>query len=117
MRARLFGACAVLSLAAACSGHSSSIEVTAPTAVKCEVAVANEMSGAAPPAGMSSTIAVTTTRDCTWTAASAVSWIAITSGSSGQGSGAVSYRVSANADPLQRQGTVDVNSKTITLVQ
>jgi hypothetical protein len=47
--------------------------------------------------GGSGTITVTTQSDCSWLASSGVSWIAITSGSSGTGSGTVGYLISPNA--------------------
>lgn len=75
------------------------------------------MSGAAPAAGMSSTVAITTTRDCTWSATSAASWIAITSQASGQGSAELAYRVAANGEPTQRRGTLDVNNTQLLIVQ
>lgn len=117
MRARLYGAFVVLAVASACTGSSTSTDVTAPTSLKCAVTVANAMSGAAPAAGTTSTVDVTTTRDCTWTSATTTPWITITSGTSGQGSGSVAYRVAANADPAQRRGTLDVNNTQILVVQ
>jgi hypothetical protein len=75
------------------------------------------MQGAAPASGTSSTLSVTTTRDCTWTATSAQSWLTITDGTNGQGSGSVSYKVAANPQPAQRRGTLAVNSNQIGIVQ
>ncbi len=117
MRARLFGACALVTLTAACSGGSTSIDITAPTAAKCEVSVANAMSGAVPAAGASSTLTVTTTRDCTWTATTNATWIAWTSTANGQGSASITYRVSANHDPAQRRATVGVNAAELMVIQ
>ena len=47
-------------------------------------------------AGGTGTVDVMTQPGCTWTASESASWIAITSGSSGNGSGTVTYQVAAN---------------------
>src|SRR4051812_22657476 len=117
MRARLFAICVLSFLTAACNGSSSSISVTSPTTAKCEVAVENAPSATAPAAGMSSTLTISTNRDCTWTASTAASWIAITSATSGQGSGSLAYRVSTNADPAPRQASLDVNNTHVAVTQ
>ncbi len=48
-------------------------------------------------AGGTGTISVTTQSGCPWTAMTGVTWVTITSGSSGTGSGIVSYTVSSNS--------------------
>lgn len=116
MRARLFAASALLAVVAACS-RSNSIDVTSPSTVKCQVTVANQLQGAAPASGTSSTLTVTTTRDCTWTATSDQAWITIAGGANGQGSGSVSYSVAANAQPAQRRATLAVNDTQTAIVQ
>ena len=116
MRARLFPACALAFLVAACSA-SNSVEVTAPTGLKCQVTVANQMQGSAPASGTSSTLDVTTTRDCTWTATSDQPWLTITNGANGQGSGTVSFSIAPNGQPAQRRATLDVNSSQVPVVQ
>src|SRR4029078_6974463 len=74
--------------------------------------------GCRPPhAGATGSLGVTTTRDCTWTASSAVSWITFTTDASGQGSGTIGYRVAANADASIRRGSVEVNNAQVTIVQ
>ena len=47
--------------------------------------------------GGSGSITVTTQSGCAWSASSGVSWITITSGSSGTGSGTVAYSVTSNS--------------------
>ncbi|MBF0558167.1 MAG: BACON domain-containing protein [Nitrospirae bacterium] len=54
---------------------------------------------------------------CTWTAASNASWITITSGSSGTGSGTVSYSVSANTSGSSRTGTITAAGQTYTITE
>ncbi len=68
-------------------------------------------------AGGTGAIAVTTSSSCAWTASSDVSWITITSGTSVTGSGSVAYQVSANPATAQRQGTLQIAGKTVTVTQ
>jgi hypothetical protein len=62
------------------------------------------------------TISVTTLTGCGWNAASADSWIAITSGASGSASGTVALAVAANAGGA-RVGHVNVAGQNYTLSQ
>jgi Putative binding domain, N-terminal/Viral BACON domain len=95
---------------------STSVSVTAPTGSKCQVnAVATAES--APATGTTGTLTVTANRDCTWTASTQASWIALTSNASGQGDGTVSYRVAENTDPVSRRGMLAVNDAQIPIAQ
>ena len=98
----------------ACS--STDLVVGAPTPPKCQVAVDNSLP-TAPAAGAAGTLTVTTTPECEWDATTATSWIAITSPSHNQGSGAVTYRVAENADASARGGTVSINSTQVAINQ
>jgi len=53
------------------------------------------------------TLSVTTSDNCAWTAVSGLSWVAITGGGSGAGSGTVSYQVAANAGG-ERSGSLAI---------
>jgi hypothetical protein len=53
---------------------------------------------------------------CSWTAVSTASWITITGGASGTGSGKVSFNVASNAG-ASRTGTISVAGQTFTLTQ
>jgi uncharacterized protein (TIGR03437 family) len=53
---------------------------------------------------------------CTRTATSNASWIAVTSGASGTGSGAIAYSVAANSGAA-RSGTIMIAGQTFTVVQ
>lgn len=55
-------------------------------------------------------------RDCPWTAASEVDWIAVHSGS-GTGRGAVSYAVAPNPETAPRTGNVTVAGQVLTVTQ
>jgi hypothetical protein len=117
MRARLFAACALCFFAAACGSGTNSIDVTSPSAVKCEVSATNALIGAVPYNGVTSTVTVTTTRDCTWSASSNASWLTLSSTASGQGSGSIEYRVAPNGDPSQRRAVLEVNNTQLPVVQ
>ena len=95
---------------------STDLVLSTPTGAKCQVAVDNSLA-AVSAAGATGTLTVTTTPECEWVATTATSWIAITSTPQSQGSGTVSYRVSANADPSGRAGTVIVNTAQIAITQ
>jgi|GEM_PF-2651953 len=60
---------------------------------------------------------VTTQEGCSWTATSNQSWITITSGSSGIGSGTVNFRVGMNSSSNQRGGNITVNDQVFLVVQ
>ena len=64
----------------------------------------------------SGSFALSTTAGCTWSAASNASWITITGGSGGTGSGTVSYSVSANLGPA-RSGTITAGGQSFTINQ
>jgi hypothetical protein len=60
----------------------------------------------------SMTAMVTTQAACTWTATAAASWITVTGGQSGTGSGSISFRVTDNFDS-RRFGNVQVRWPTV----
>jgi hypothetical protein len=67
--------------------------------------------------GGTGSVGVTATSGCNWTASSNVSWITITAGSSGSGSGYVSYSVSANTGTYGRSGMITIAGQTFTVNQ
>jgi hypothetical protein len=107
-----------LTLISGC-GSSASTSIAAPssaTASRCQTNVASSAPKFAASGGVGS-VSVTVDRDCTWNAASQASWIAITSNASGQGDGIVGFRVSANSDPVTRNGTIAVGDRQIAVEQ
>jgi immune inhibitor A len=64
----------------------------------------------------SGTVSVTAGSDCPWTASSNAAWISITTGTSGVGSGSVSYSVQANGITA-RSGSLTVAGQTVTVSQ
>jgi len=67
--------------------------------------------------GGTDTVAVTTQAGCAWTAMSNATWITITAGASGNGSGSVSYSVASNAGNPPRTGTMTIAGRTFTVDQ
>ena len=70
-----------------------------------------------PASGGSGSVAVMTMNGCMWTATSNVSWITITSGSSGNGNGTVAYSVAANSGASSRTQALTIASQTFTVIQ
>ncbi|MBF0609290.1 MAG: VCBS repeat-containing protein [Magnetococcales bacterium] len=68
-------------------------------------------------AGGSGSINVTGTSGCTWTAATADSWVTITAGTSGSGNGTVSYTVAANTTTEARTGIINVAGVASSIIQ
>ncbi|MBZ5536109.1 MAG: PQQ-dependent sugar dehydrogenase [Acidobacteriia bacterium] len=67
--------------------------------------------------GGTGTVAVSAASGCTWSAASSVSWINVTSGGSGSGNGTVSYSVATNSQGLSRVGTLSVAGQVFAITQ
>ncbi|MBI3650225.1 MAG: BACON domain-containing protein, partial [Acidobacteria bacterium] len=65
----------------------------------------------------SGSVSVSATAGCSWTAASNISWLTVTTGASGTGNGTVNYSVAANPDSLQRTGTLTIAGQTYTVTQ
>ncbi len=59
----------------------------------------------------------TSDTSCTWSAQSNESWISITSGTSGTGSGTIYFQVSENTNSNSRTGTLTIQGITYTLTQ
>src|SRR5437764_500223 len=89
---------------------SSSINVTEPTAEKCQVSVVNSISTNVPAAGTTGSLEVSTTRDCTWSVTSNAAWAQIATDASGQGSATVRYTVMPNPDAILRRAILEVNN-------
>ncbi len=65
----------------------------------------------------SQTQTITTGSSCSWQAISNVPWIAITSPSSGTGTGTLTYQVFANPGTVPRVGTLTIAGQLITITQ
>ena len=62
------------------------------------------------------TLNVVATNGCSWTASSNAGFLTITSGSSGTGSGSVTYQVAANSWPT-RSGTLTIAGQSFTVIE
>ncbi len=68
--------------------------------------------------GGSSSVTVSSAAGCSWSAASNVGWITITSGASGAGNGSVNYSVAGyNEIDGYREGTLTIAGRTVTISQ
>jgi hypothetical protein len=60
---------------------------------------------------------VTTANGCGWTVVSDASWITISGGASGTGSGTVTYKLTQNRSTTDRSGTLTIGGQTYTITQ
>jgi hypothetical protein len=110
-RATLLAALAALT--GAC-GRESSTSVTAPSS-RCGVNASAQPASVAAPGGTGA-IVVATNRECAWEARSEADWLSLTS-PSGQGDGTVGFAAAANAQVVERRGTVVVNGVRVEITQ
>ena len=91
-------------------GSSTSTNVTAPssTPTRCQPSFDGATRSFGPNGGAGN-VAVTVSRECSWTAGSVAPWMSITSGSSGQGDGTIAFRVDSNPDPVSRASALTIN--------
>ncbi|HEX4593364.1 MAG TPA: hypothetical protein VH157_03770, partial [Bryobacteraceae bacterium] len=81
----------------------------------CSYAIAPQ-SVTVPAGGATQSVSVVATNGCAWTASSNASFLSITSGASGSGSGSVSYQVAANSGAT-RSGTLTIAGQTFTVTE
>jgi hypothetical protein len=67
--------------------------------------------------GGSRSISMTTSGDCGWLAVPHASWITVTEGTKGTGSGTITFSVEANTDVNTRVGTIHAGGQTLTISQ
>ncbi len=96
------------------SPYSNEVSYTVPTG--CTYSV-SPTSKTFTQSGGTGTVAVTTQSGCTWTASSGASWIKITAGSAGKGSGTVSYSVSSNRASSSRTAASSIAGQIFTVTQ
>ena len=94
------------------SGYSNEVSYNAPSTCTYSISPANQTFGSS---GGTGAVKVTTQNSCSWTAASG-SWMTITSGGYGTGSGTVSYSVPANTG-TSRTATSSIAGKIFTVTQ
>ena len=118
MNTRALTLCFILVAAAAGAGCGSSSTIsTAPGSLpRCAVAVGTaEVS--VPASGGTGIVAITTARECAWTASSTAAWLSIRGTSSGQGDGQVEFVAAANSEPATRRGAIELNDQRANVTQ
>jgi len=85
------------------------------TQVQCSTTL-NPQTQAVPVLGGSFTVSVNTQIGCDWQAVESLSWVTVTSGTSGTGTGTVGYTVAPNVAGA-RSGTVAIGGQTLTINQ
>lgn len=93
-----------------CTTSATSTVTPGPDPVaKCQVSLATPATVDA--GGGSGSLAITTQPECAWDVSSNVNWISAFAPASGQGSGNVSFRVTANEGSASRDGMIVVNGE------
>ena len=90
---------------------------TAPTQLKCEVALTVAPSSSIGPNGGSGTLTVTAPPECPWSVSTAANWLSGLSPASGQGPGTVQFQVAPNPLSATREGEIVVNETRLRLSQ
>lgn len=110
LRATLCLLAALASTAFAGACRSSSTSVTGPSSNKCAITLSG--SGlSVPGGGGSGSLAVSTERECAWTATSEAAWISLPAATSGQGPGTVAFTVGPNPAASVRRGSIVVGGE------
>lgn len=98
------------------SGHNYTRNFVMSNAPSCTYALSPSNNLTVPAAGGSYTVNVTTQAGCTWTATESLSWVSITAGASGTGSGTVNYTVTNNTGS-SRSGSMTIGGQTFNITQ
>jgi hypothetical protein len=117
MRRYVFGsivACALFGGTQGCTSSQTSTAATLPS-VKCQVQVGSATTDFTSNGGKG-TLAIATTRDCTWTVSTSANWVSVAN-SSGQGEASIPYAVAANPVPVARAAQIAVSDATLQLSQ
>jgi hypothetical protein len=100
---------------AACTSTQTSTTTAASSTQKCQFRVTTS-SSSFPDGGGTGSLAIDTTRDCTWAVSSNANWVSLPD-STGQGGASISYTVSANTVPQTRVANLSVEGQTLQLSQ
>jgi len=118
MRRYVFGsilACALVGGSQGCTSSQTSTAVTSPASVKCQVQVGSPTTEFTSDGGKG-TLAIATTRDCTWSVSTSAAWVSVAN-INGQGEASVPYSVAANTVPVARAAQIAVSDATLQLSQ
>ena len=105
-----------LAIVAAACGSSSTTSTAPATVPRCGVTLATT-DLTVPASGGTGRIAITTARECAWTANSNAAWLTVTGPSSGQGDGVIEYSASSNNDPTTRRALIELNDQKANVTQ
>ena len=111
------GTCTIAASQTGDANYNAATQVTQSITVGCMPYSLSPSSQSAGAGGLAGNISVTASTGCAWTAVSNASWITITSGASGSGSGSVVYSVTANTGTGSRTGTLIIGDQTFTVSQ
>ena len=109
-------ALALATAAAAACGSTSSNTVAGPSPAKCQL-TATTSTPSFKSSGGTGTISVVAARECAWSAAVQVSWLALTPPTDGQGEATLRYTVQANSSGVPRRGSVNVGGQLVDVGQ
>jgi len=99
------------------AGQTVTVSQAAASSTTCSYTV-TPMTLSLPSSGStSSSFTVTSSSGCAWTASENVSWMTITSGTSGSGNGTVKISVDANATSSVRTGTLTIAGHQVTITE
>ena len=97
-------------------GSTSSDTVAGPSPAKCQLTATNSTPTFTATGGQGA-IAVLAARECVWTAAAQVSWVALAPPMEGQGDSTLKYTVQTNPSGLPRRGSVNVAGQIVEVGQ
>jgi fibronectin type 3 domain-containing protein len=109
-------AATVYNAAKAESGFSNEVTHKTAAAQACTYTLSSSNVSFGASAGIGN-VSVTAPSGCTWSASEAASWITLTSGASGTGSGTVAYTVAANTTTSSRMTVLSIAGKIFTVTQ
>jgi hypothetical protein len=107
---------ALATAAGVACGSTSSNTVAGPSPAKCQLTATNS-TPSFKSSGGSGTINVVAARECAWSAAAQVSWLALTPPTDGQGEATLKYMVQANPSGVPRRGSVNVGGQSVEVGQ
>ena len=108
-------ALAILLLTAGCGGVTSQTNVVSPSSVRCVVS-ASTATRTVSHSGGTASVAVSSTRDCEWTARSDAAWVTLNP-TSGIGNATIRVTVASNSQHTQRTAKLVVNDAGLDLTQ
>ncbi len=109
-------ASALVALIASAACQSSSTNVVGPSGEKCAMGLPANLPSIGAEGGVG-TLQINVAAECVWSVSSGAEWIAITSNSSGQGTGVVTFAAASNPAAAVRRGAVIVGDRRVELMQ